>query len=204
MTFKNDHIQNFNDDTTFPKAAKVDCDPWNMADLLCSARVRQEFQWGFKKCDCPNSCYSKTFSKEISSVSWPSEAFTSHFVSLMQRSNSSAVRKFINTLLSNRERSSKTELNEKMRKNFARIYVSFETLLYTKIEESPKYTLSMLFGSMGGNLGLWLGWSLLSFLELFQWLFNLSSILIINLKKRWHRKIKPQEKTEEQMKNPYL
>ena len=192
---------NFSTNPNVRNGARIDCDPWNTTDLLCLYNVNVRFETMGSLCDCPNTCYSKTFSKSTSHISWPSVAFTPHFVSLMLQSESPTVRKFISTLLSHEETSSKSTLNEKMKQNFARIQVKFETMLYTRIKESPKYTLSLLFGTMGGNLGLWIGWSILSFLELIQWIVSMSRLLIAHLINRWHTKLKSPEITGN---SPYL
>ena len=179
------------------------CDPWNVTNLFCIHELREQYTRGGWKCDCPHACQSKHFIKSTSSVSWPSEAFTPHFAARMLQSNSPSVRKFVNTLLSDETTSPQPALAYKMRENFARIHVTFETTAYTRITESPKYTYSILFGTVGGNLGLWIGWSILSFLEFFQWIISLNVLLVVRLKSRWQSKLQPRE-THKVQNNPYL
>eukprot|EP00117_Sycon_ciliatum_P016940 scpid45734/ scgid16157/ Acid-sensing ion channel 1; Amiloride-sensitive cation channel 2, neuronal; Brain sodium channel 2 len=57
-----------------------------------------------------------------------------------------------------------------VRENFAQINVFYESLSYERIDEQVSVTLSTLFGSVGGNLGLFIGASMLTLLEFGQYI----------------------------------
>ncbi len=60
------------------------------------------------------------------------------------------------------------------------IYVYFPYLQYTKITQKPKTTEVDLASSIGGSLGLFLGMSFLSFIQLFQIIYE--TILLMKQK----------------------
>ena len=129
---------------------------------------------GTRVCDCNSPCSEKQLQSQTSSAVWPSLTYTPHFVSLMKKSASSKVEMFVKDILRElkSDDNSKEILHEKVRNNFAKIEINLETMVYNRIEETSKYNWSTLFGTIGGNLGLWLGWSILSLLEFFQWMGN--------------------------------
>ncbi|CAD5112318.1 DgyrCDS1544 [Dimorphilus gyrociliatus] len=68
----------------------------------------------------------------------------------------------------------KTKINEKfVLDNFITVDVFFAQLKYQKIEQQVAYDISNFFSEVGGFLGLFLGGSVLSLLELFDFMLNL-------------------------------
>ena len=59
------------------------------------------------------------------------------------------------------------------KESVARIDIFYESLSYTKSEESPQWSLVSLLATIGGNLGLYLGVSLFSFSEILTTLFEM-------------------------------
>jgi hypothetical protein len=57
---------------------------------------------------------------------------------------------------------------ENMSKTFFGIYVYYEDLKYTLIEQNPRIELFGLISNVGGTLGLFLGFSFISILEIFE------------------------------------
>ncbi len=55
-----------------------------------------------------------------------------------------------------------------IRNEIALVSVYFDELKYTKIDQIPKMDLTSLISGIGGNLGLFLGLSICSFMELFE------------------------------------
>ena len=193
---------NFTDNSDIQEKAKSNCDVWNNVDYNCLTSVFDEFNEGQRSCGCPNSCSDISYRSTLSSALWPSAAYTAHFISLMKKSNSSKVRKFINTALSQayNDEWAKSILQERVEDNFARVEISFETLVYQRIKESPKYNLSTLFGTIGGNLGLWLGWSILSVLEFLQWIGMTIGLFFMGRRKKKNNQVGDANKQE----TPYL
>ncbi len=70
---------------------------------------------------------------------------------------------------------------EEIKKHYIEIFVYYNDLKYTVISEEPKAELFNFISNIGGILGLFLGISFLSFIEIFEILFE---ILIIIFKQR--------------------
>jgi hypothetical protein len=66
-----------------------------------------------------------------------------------------------------------SEYDDEVLKNVAYIRVTYRDLSYTEIIEIPNFTLISLISSFGGTLGLFLGMSLISFFEIFEFLIEL-------------------------------
>ena len=69
-------------------------------------------------------------------------------------------------------------LSDNIRHNFARVEIFFQNLNFEKIEEQPRYTTTQLITDFGGNIGLWIGWSVLTFLEIFVFIVNMVKLSI--------------------------
>lgn len=73
---------------------------------------------------------------------------------------------------------SKFTTYEELQKKFVKIIAYYPELRYTFIRQTPKTVLSDLVSNIGGTLGLFLGTSFLSFIEIFELLIILTSIVI--------------------------
>jgi hypothetical protein len=73
---------------------------------------------------------------------------------------------------------SQIENVEEARKSFLMVNIFYKEIAYTYISESPKWNIVSLLSNFGGQLGLFIGMSLLSFLEFFD-LFIQTIILLI-------------------------
>ena len=189
----------FSDNESIKQRAKKNCDVWNITEYDCMVSVYTDFNRGSLSCECPNPCSDKLFKSTRSAATWPSSAYLSHFVSLMKQSKSDKVRKLINNLLASTFTNESTNFNlyDQVKNNFARLEVHFETMVFQEIKETPKYNLSILFGTIGGNLGLWLGCSVLSVLEVLQWMGMTIVLFVMKI-----RKTKADSSTKE--KGPYV
>ena len=70
-----------------------------------------------------------------------------------------------------------------------KLNVYYKNIYYTSIVESPSITLVSLVSNLGGNLGLFLGLSVLSLLEIFELIISLSTA--VNHHVRSKSKIRP-------------
>ncbi|XP_078692474.1 acid-sensing ion channel 2-like [Branchiostoma floridae x Branchiostoma belcheri] len=61
------------------------------------------------------------------------------------------------------------------RLNFVELTIYFEGLHYDKISQSPAYEVINLLGDIGGQLGLWMGVSVMTVLEFFEFIVDLLS-----------------------------
>ena len=66
-----------------------------------------------------------------------------------------------------------------IRGNFARIEIYFEALNFQRLWETAAYDITAFLSDFGGNIGLWLGWSVLAVFEVFQFCYECSSAVIM-------------------------
>ena len=64
------------------------------------------------------------------------------------------------------------------RQGFLKFTVNYDNLYYTSIDDSPAITANSLFGTIGGQLGLFVGLSVLSFVEFIELFIKLALIFI--------------------------
>ena len=84
------------------------------------------------------------------------------------------------------ERIKKIKSYSDARNYYLSFNIYYSDLSYAYIEESPYWDLFLLLSNIGGNLGLFVGMSFLSFVEIFELLFQLAEFAIIafiNMKK---------------------
>ena len=60
------------------------------------------------------------------------------------------------------------DFTENLRDNLVSIDIFYPSLSYTRVEEEPKMSLEDLIGALGGHLHLFMGMSLMSFIEIFE------------------------------------
>ena len=160
------------------RLAATHCDVWNKTQSSCVLQIYTDFTTRKLQCDCPAPCYERRLNVKQSFTQWPTEAYAPYFASLMFRSTSTRVQSFVaDEIIEHRKEPE--ELASHIQNNFARLEIHFEELKFTSIKETPKYNISTLFGTLGGNLGLWLGWSILSLFEFLEWIYKLCIIAMI-------------------------
>ena len=180
----------FTSNETTRDLAMVDCDVWNSTTYQCVTRIYYDFEVGHRSCNCHNPCFETAHRLLISNAPWPSPDFAPYFISMMQSSNSSTLRKFLKTKLAqlqNKDWSLET-LREVVSSDFARVEVHFQSLVYVTVNETPKYNATIIFGTIGGNLGLWLGWSILTAFDTLQWAYKVAFISVVKVNAMLHYK----------------
>lgn len=71
---------------------------------------------------------------------------------------------------------------ELARASLVKLFVYFDDIKYTRITEAPSITFVDLVANIGGTLGLFIGISLLSFVELIELVMEIIVILYVNYK----------------------
>ena len=102
---------------------------------------------------CPPECHIISFRKFSHYARFPNDKYA---LALKKRS----------PLLTN------LSLNE-IKQSLIRLNINYQSLITTEIGEAPAMSFESLLASLGGHLGLFLGMSLLSFMEIFEILFIL-------------------------------
>jgi acid-sensing ion channel 2 len=111
---------------------------------------------------CPSQCQSIEYKLGLSTSSFPTLSYAKNI-----QTSYLNYYKFPSDI-------NDTELIEFCNKGFLKVIVSYENLYYTLVDEVPAMTLNDLFGNLGGQLGLFIGISFLSLVELIELIVTLS------------------------------
>ncbi|XP_077862658.1 uncharacterized protein LOC144344653 [Saccoglossus kowalevskii] len=117
-------------------------------------------------CKCHQPCTESWYTKTISQSLYPSNKFLKHLLKLIHHKNKKT--KVISDL-------------EGFRQNIVQLEVYFEELNYETITEVPDITIENLLGNIGGILGLYCGFCVITIVELLQLGCDL-------IKAAWNRK----------------
>ena len=167
----------FSIDPKINQASKQNCDLRNQTQSKCRQDVYAGFRNNSLTCDCPKECVTRGFNQRQSAAPWPTEAYAPYFASKMLQYNSERVLKYMREVLSENEVTAKN-LKNNFSENFSRLEIFYEALNFEKISESEAYDEVALLSDFGGNLGLWLGWSVLIVFELIQFVFECICIIV--------------------------
>ncbi|CAG5119337.1 unnamed protein product, partial [Candidula unifasciata] len=126
-------------------------------DLNCKSKVEDWFRGSELDCDerCPPACDRTTFDTVVSQAHWPSDARFDDFVETLNGSG-----------LLNTSSLDKPSLERFVRSNYLRLAIFLDSMEFLEFVTQPKYDWNLLLGTIGGLLGLWLGFSLLTGLEI--------------------------------------
>ncbi|XP_045177052.2 amiloride-sensitive sodium channel subunit beta-like [Mercenaria mercenaria] len=164
------------------------CDNLKKTEDKCADKVNYNFEPG--NCDCISPCRETVYEKTISGRRWPNKDYLEKV--LMEdacRRNMSSMKDACSHLRNH------TFDYERYRYNFIRARIYFEELNYKKITEQEAYKAVRFVSDIGGAMGLFLGASLLSILELFQ------LILEVVLHARKPKQTQPSEATRREQQN---
>jgi hypothetical protein len=116
---------------------------------------------------CPEECSTESFSASMSVSEFPNYKYAER---LIEQSS------YLSNVTANI--SSEFERYLTVKRNVLSVNFYYDRLSYTLIQESPKTEISDLVSNIGGLAGLFLGVSFLSFVEVFELLFDLVRILV--------------------------
>ncbi|XP_015264107.1 PREDICTED: acid-sensing ion channel 3 [Gekko japonicus] len=108
-------------------------------------------------CRCQTPCEMVRFSKELSVVKIPSKASAKYLAKKYNRSE------------------------QYIRENLLVLDIFFEALSYETIEQKKAYEVAGLLGDIGGQMGLFIGASLLTVLEIFDYLYEVLREKVLGL-----------------------
>ncbi|XP_012941892.1 amiloride-sensitive sodium channel subunit gamma-like [Aplysia californica] len=138
------------------------CDLYNDNQTNCFLHVDARQTSGNLGCEhfCPPACFETKFKKTISFGSWPSLAVQKEYSGRLNYSRFQSAY-------------SSVEEYQILRQNLLKLHVFYEQLNFEKIVTTPKYDWSILLSNIGGQLGLWLGFSLLTAFEVIELLLDM-------------------------------
>lgn len=117
-----------------------------------------------QQCGCHPPCHELTYISEMSYSYWPldfvQESFYTNYI--LNDENYEDLKAYQNLRKFNL---SQLVTGGLIRNNFARVNIYPQSLTITEYVEKGKYTFFNLFSSIGGTFGLWIGMSLLTWME---------------------------------------
>nr|XP_053638313.1 uncharacterized protein LOC128692952 isoform X1 [Cherax quadricarinatus] len=152
-------------DSRLPKP-QTPCDIANVSHQLCMEMVRFNYQQQNLICDCPPACSETIYDSQVT-LSEENKPFYVIIQNLVKR-------KLADDLCGGNS------------SDAVRIHLYLDSLNYEIIQESPAYTWDTLVSNVGGNLGLFIGMSLMTVVELMEFLVD---VILIYFKSR--QKVKP-------------
>ena len=121
-----------------------------------------------KSCDCPEECDTLVYSLSQSFSKFPSKPFAEFLLQMTHLSDKYEIK------------------HENIRESILKLNVYYEHLYFVRISETAKMDFFNLVSGVGGTMGLFIGISFMSFLEIFQLCFRI--ILILIRRKRSNQK----------------
>ncbi|KAF6024252.1 SCNN1D [Bugula neritina] len=115
------------------------------------------FKTDIDSCSCPLPCQESQYHHSISFSEWPAINFEDFWRSAMRMIGVKSI-----------QQGAATWTRERIRSELVTVDFYFESLNYNVYIQRASMTLEDLIGSIGGHLGLWIGMSIISFMEVFE------------------------------------
>ncbi|XP_068741189.1 degenerin del-1-like [Montipora capricornis] len=127
------------------------CDPFNITENDCLSRSRDGLS--NEDCTCYPACLQINFLQTVSSSVWPSKTQMPSVLEMLNMTGKRAAEVVKNL--------------EKARDNMALVNIYYDSMTVTHIKQTPAMTWTTLLGDVGGQLGLFIGCSLITLVEFF-------------------------------------
>ncbi len=122
---------------------------------------------------CPKECEIIKYDLSTSSATYP----TLEYLKTLQSIYSHKIDSNDSTFFFPPQNVSDYELIEFARTSLIKVIINYDDLYYTSISETPKITFESFIGQLGGQLGIFMGFSLLSFIEILELGYHLFLVL---------------------------
>ncbi|XP_070541621.1 amiloride-sensitive sodium channel subunit gamma-like [Ptychodera flava] len=149
-------------------------------DMSCVDEVESLYDDDELPCDCPKACREKMYIPSVSSMMWPADKYQATLFAKMAEAN--------------------TEMKKQMRRatklgwtrdNVLKLEIYFEELNYEYIREYPSYGRTDLVSDIGGQLGLWIGVSIITLFEIVHFIGVAISICCSKVTTKMNRRGRP-------------
>ncbi|XP_054713524.1 amiloride-sensitive sodium channel subunit beta-like [Uloborus diversus] len=164
------------------------CNPCNKEHAICRSQVYRNFSELGNVCDdvCKPACRSVRYEITLSKSDWPN---LSHQQYVMNRSWDQWTRipqaaGLMDITTVGEEEEADFVNDTFFRENLLRVHLYMEEMIYMSIEERYSYTLPKLLADLGGCLGLYLGVSVVSIIELIELLGSASIVCLCRDRQR--------------------
>ncbi|XP_070576037.1 uncharacterized protein [Ptychodera flava] len=148
---KCDCSQTINMDSVSP------CSVLNKTQDLCQQLVTYLYRAGAISCGCEKTCEDINYQLVPALSIWPSKVYLKHLLRALHSTNEKT--RDINDL-------------ESASLNLANLAIYFDELTYQEIREEPAYPIQNLFSDIGGSLGLYIGLSIITVFEFFEFVLE--------------------------------
>ena len=118
-------------------------------DADCVTKAIIEFDTGERECECHPPCREMDYEKQISSTVWPGDTATIGFSDLY------------------------TVNAKDVENDYLKVDIYFMNLNVKSITETARYNLVTFISTIGGSLGVWIGFSVCMVFELIELLIDL-------------------------------
>nr|XP_011416546.2 degenerin-like protein unc-105 [Crassostrea gigas] len=144
----------------------------------CQEYLNFKLENNLISCDCRSPCKQLVYDTSLSGRSWPSKKFLTENI-MKKICSETGVKWYFeadcvkvnsNILLD-------AAAIERISGNFLKVVIYYEDLNYEEIKEEPMYDGFQFISDIGGALGLFMGASILSFVEVFQFLIEILNLL---------------------------
>jgi hypothetical protein len=135
-------------------------------DVECLSLLYSNFSEGYSEineCDCPLECNSYNFRYYTSFTEFPDSLYGEKIYNYSQIG-------FANKF-------EYADIDKRLKRNVLKINIFYDKLSYTQTIESPSVSFVSLVSDIGGSLGLCLGMSFLSFIELLEVILEITFIM---------------------------
>ncbi|GFO40573.1 acid-sensing ion channel 1 [Plakobranchus ocellatus] len=148
------------------------CNTTDFETAQCVSEVERAFINNELDCikNCPPACEESSFSTTVSNARWPTRGYWQTV--LWQQGQYQNV----------------TQLLEASERSFLKLEIYYESLILDKVVNQPAFTWNKLLSDIGGQLGLLLGFSILTAIEILE-LVLMDLGLGIGLRSLWRRRI---------------
>ncbi|KAH3710079.1 hypothetical protein DPMN_069545 [Dreissena polymorpha] len=128
-------------------------------DYECILRTLDEFTNSTPSgCKCNNPCREELYTPDVTLISWPNEKYLPILLQIIRKKTPWDIEEFDRNTI---------------RDNLLLVRIYLKTLSYEVVKESYAYEIANFLSDIGGQLGLWAGFSVLSILELVELVFLL-------------------------------
>ncbi|GFN77021.1 acid-sensing ion channel 1 [Plakobranchus ocellatus] len=156
------------------------CNTTDFITAHCVSVVEEAFRDNTLDCikNCPPACEESSFSTTVSSVPWPTHDY-------------------LQTLLVQHAlHLNMTQLLKAAERSFLKLEIYYDSLIVDKVVNQPAFTWNKLLSDIGGQLGLLLGFSILTAVEILE-LVVMDVGLGVGLRSLWRRRIQKEGSQQE-------
>lgn len=137
----------------------------------CMDEVKSQFAQDEIECNCPLSCADIHFPASMSFSKWPSKQYMATLWQTL-----AAEGDHLDNIINGKGGMDASPLD-----NLLKLEVYFEELNYEKIAEEPSYDIIALLSDLGGQLGFWVGMSVIAIFEVVELFLDLARILAVRM-----------------------